>query len=300
VSGSKPGERWAGPGTRPAVALASLSGRSDAAWARAGATFADVAFLGGIALDEASREAAREMVARDRDEFLPPDPLSFVDRQLSALTEVPLLAGFNVRSATVGPVARAARVCAAREAVLEVNAHCRQSEMCEAGCGERLLRDTDRLCAMVRAAAAAGATVSVKVRAEVPGVDLGETAARLAAAGTDAVHVDAMDSEAVVADVAAADCYVVANNGVRDRATVREYLQYGADAVSVGRPSDDPAVMRRVNRACREWRREADGGAGDAVETPRRTPESESSPGSAAGVGPESERDPDAGREGTR
>jgi hypothetical protein len=36
---------------------------------------------------------------------------------------------------------------------------------------------------------------------------------------------------------------------VRDRATVREYAGYGADAVSVGRPSDDPAVLRRVRRA---------------------------------------------------
>jgi tRNA-dihydrouridine synthase len=53
--------------------------------------------------------------------------------------------------------------------------------------------------------------------------------------------------------VAATDCAVVANNGVRDRETVGEYLGFGADAVSVGRPSDDPAVLERVRDATVEW-----------------------------------------------
>jgi tRNA-dihydrouridine synthase len=71
-----------------------------------------------------------------------------------------------------------------------------------------------------------------------------------------------MDSEGIVAAVVAAcpDAFVVANNGVRDRRTVREYLACGADAVSVGRPSDDPRVLRRVRGAVDEWF--ADGEAG--------------------------------------
>jgi tRNA-dihydrouridine synthase len=73
-------------------------------------------------------------------------------------------------------------------------------------------------------------------------------------AGADFVHVDAMDSESVVADVVAAtDATVVANNGVRDERTVREYLACGADAVSVGRPSDDPDVLARVRAATDAW-----------------------------------------------
>jgi tRNA-dihydrouridine synthase len=96
--------------------------------------------------------------------------------------------------------------------------------------------------------------VSVKCRTEVDGVDLQQTAVRVDEAGADLVHVDAMDSEAVVADVVdATDCVVVANNGVRDRATTHEYLRYGADAVSVGRPSTDPAVLERVTTALADW-----------------------------------------------
>ena len=236
------------------VALASLSGEADAAWAENAAEYADAAFLGGIALDEPTRSAARRMVERDRTEFLPDDPIAFVEDQLATLTDVPITPGFNVRTTTVDPLREAAAVCREHGAILEVNAHCRQEEMCDVGCGETLLRDTERLCTYVEAAAETGAAVSVKVRTEVPGVSLPALATALNDAGAEYVHVDAMDSEAVVADVASAtDATVIANNGVRDEQTVTEYLDYGADAVSVGRPSDDPRVLSRVREATDRW-----------------------------------------------
>jgi len=238
----------------PRVAAASLSGQSDAGWARVAAPHVGCAFMGGIALDEATREAARAMVERDRDEFLPPDPAAFVDRQLGALEDAPLRGAFNVRTTTLDPLRRVAGVCADRGAILEVNAHCRQEEMCAAGTGETLLRDTGRLAEQVRTASEVGATVSVKVRAELDGVDLVRTARACERAGADLLHVDAMDTESVLADLrGASDLFLVANNGVRDRATAWEYLEYGADAVSVGRPSDDPAVLERVRRAVERW-----------------------------------------------
>jgi TIM-barrel protein len=271
----------------PPVAAASLSGRSDAAWARGALPHVGAAFLGGIALDEPTRSAARAMVDRDREEFLPEDPVEFVDSQLAALSSAPLVPGFNVRAARPAPVAEAAAVCARRGAVLEVNAHCRQDEMCDAGAGESLLREPERAAAFVAAAAERGATVSVKVRTEVPGVDLAGLAARLDRAGVDLVHVDAMDSEALVAEVvrATADATVVANNGVRDRETTREYLAYGADAVSVGRPSDDPAVLRRVRSAAEAWFGEA-----GSVDGPLR----EGERGENEDAAPPDERQPEA------
>ncbi|MFB6166000.1 MAG: tRNA-dihydrouridine synthase [Haloarculaceae archaeon] len=240
---------------RPRVALSSLSGESDAEWARQGSAYAGAAFLGGIAIDGPTREAARAIVERDRTEFLPGDPVAFVDDQLASLADAPLLPGVNVRTTSVAPLREVAAVCRDRGAVLEVNAHCRQDELCAAGAGETLLADGDRLCEYVRAASATGATVSVKVRAAVGGVDLPSLAERLADAGADAIHVDAMDSEPVVADVvdSAPELFVIANNEVRDRESVREYLGYGADAVSVGRPSTDPRVLERVRDATREW-----------------------------------------------
>jgi len=240
------------------MALASLSGQADADWAQAGAEYADAALLGGIALDGRTRAAARQMVERDREEFLPDDPVGFVDDQLAALSDAGLVGGFNVRTATLRPLREVASVCDDHDAIVEINAHCRQAEMCAAGCGESLLEDPERLREQVAAAAATGATVSVKVRAEVPGVDLPAVAATADCAGADYVHVDAMDSEPVVADVVRQiEACVIANNGVRDEATVTEYLGYGADAVSVGRPSDDPETLARVRDAVRAWDKES-------------------------------------------
>ncbi|WP_244605356.1 tRNA-dihydrouridine synthase [Halorhabdus rudnickae] len=239
----------------PRVAAASLSGESDANWARAAAPHAGAAFLGGLAVDEPTRTAASAMVQdRDRQEFLPDDPVAFAEAELASLADVPITIGLNVRSSTLGPLAAVASVCASHGAVCEINAHCRQDEMCATGAGQSLLAHPDRLAAQVTTTAEAGATVSVKVRTEVPGVDLPTVARRIEAAGADAIHVDAMDSEGCVAEVVAAtDLFVIANNGVRDRATTREYLAYGADAVSVGRPSDRPAVLDRIRRATEEW-----------------------------------------------
>lgn len=235
----------------PPVVLASLSGAADADWARAGAPYAGGAVLGGIALDEPSREAARELVERDREEFLPPDPFAWLDAQLAAVADAPIRAGVNVRATSAAPIAAAAAVCAEHDALLEVNAHCRQEELCAVGCGETLLADTDRLAEYVRVAAGENATVSVKVRAEVDGVDLTATARAVVDAGADVLHVDAMDDEPAIERVvdAAPEAFVVANNEVRDEASVRGYLEYGADAVSVGRPSTDPVVLERVRDA---------------------------------------------------
>ncbi|MEY7848296.1 tRNA-dihydrouridine synthase [Natrarchaeobius sp. A-rgal3] len=234
----------------PPLALASLSGESDADWARAGAAYAGAAFLGGIAIDDDSRAAARALVDRDRNEFLPSDPIAFLDGELAALEDAAIQPAFNVRSATSEPIAEAARVCRDRGAFLEINAHCRQDELCAVGCGETLLRDADRLRTYVETATVTGATVGVKVRAEVPEVDLPALARTLENAGAAFVHVDAMDSESVIAEITeATELFVVANNGVRDDETVREYVEYGADAVSVGRPSDDERVLERVRRA---------------------------------------------------
>jgi TIM-barrel protein len=232
---------------RPRVAAASLSGTSDAAWAKSAAPYVGAAVLGGVAVDEPTRTAARTMVEdRDREEFLPDDPFAFAEQQLAELIDVPVVPGLNVRSSSLDPLRKVADICAAHGAICEINAHCRQTEMCEVGTGQSLLREPDRLATQVETAAQTGATVSVKARTEVPSVDLSAVAREIERAGADVIHVDAMDSEGVVAEIVdATDLFVIANNGVRDRETTREYLAYGADAVSVGRPSDSPAVLGR-------------------------------------------------------
>lgn len=231
----------------PPVGLASLSGRSDPAWAKSGIPYIGCAFLGGIAICSETRRAARSMVERDREEFLPEDPFRFIEECLSELESSPIRSAINVRSIDRDALARVADLCRQYDAILEINAHCRQDEMCGVGVGESLLEAPNRLRADVAVAADCGVPVSVKVRAELPNVDLAETAVSIEEAGAQAMHVDAMDSPDVIAEVArASDLFVIANNGVRDATSTTQYLNRGADAVSIGRAWDRPSVLREV------------------------------------------------------
>jgi TIM-barrel protein len=209
--------------------------------------------LGGISIDKPTQVAARALADRGRNEFLPDDPETFIERQLTAVEGAPIGAAVNIRTTTVGPLRAVARQCAVHGAAIEVNAHCRQAELCAVDAGETLLRDTERICEFV-STTAAFTTTSVKVRAGVPGVNLPALAENLERAGADWLHIDAMDSEQVVREVrGACDLFIIANNGVRDRRTAVEYLKHGADAVSIGRPSDDPQVLSQVRRAVEHW-----------------------------------------------
>lgn len=239
----------------PRVALASLSGEADATWAENGASDAGAAFIGGISLDTVTRDAARQLVDRGRCEFLPSDPIAFITTELDALADVAITPGVNVRSTTPEPVRVAGRHCAKYNAILEINAHCRQDEMCMVGAGETLLQDNEsQLRELIKAGRAGGAMVSVKVRAGIDGVDLTAIARTIADAGGEIIHVDAMDTEVSIKQIATAapELFIIANNGVRGHESVREYYGYGADAVSIGRPSTNRHVRRQVRCAAED------------------------------------------------
>lgn len=237
----------------PRLAVASLSGVADAEWAGNVAATVGCAMLGGLAIDRPTRTAAKALRGRGRAEFLPADLPAFVDRQLSAAGSLDLRPALNVRATELDRLDEVAAQCGRHGAAIELNAHCRQSEMCATGAGEQLMREPDRLYEQV-AVASARTTTSVKLRAGVAGVALPELVAGLEAAGASWVHVDVMDSPEVIERLASTDGpALIANNGVRDAASARCYLRRGADAVSVGRASDDPRLLARVAAAISEW-----------------------------------------------
>ena len=228
---------------------ASLSGVADRSWAQQLAPLVSRAILGGIAVDDRTRAAAEMLRARGRSEFIPTDPTAWIARMTRAPRPVPM--GVNIRAGTARSV-RAVTAAVDTDAVwVELNAHCRQPEMCAAGVGERLLRDRRRLAELIEAGADCGARMGVKVRAEVPAVDLVAVARSIEAAGGAFIHVDAMDDPGAVARIASATgVAVIANNGIRTREDVRAAREAGAGAVSVGRPSTDPKAVAQIARAC--------------------------------------------------
>lgn len=226
------------------VVLSSMAGFTDASFA-SGVPGIGMACLGGFAVDGPTCEASGAMEERGRREF-PPMEVGEVAEEVESC---PVPAVANVRTASVEPLLELAE----RGVPMEVNCHCRQPEMLEAGSGEALLEEPELLADWVNEVKSVGGVVGVKTRANV--VDDAALAAELREA--DFLHVDAMGPEPGVNDPRAIeetreefDGVVIANNSIRGPGEAEEMLEAGADAVSAARPAlHEPEVFQELSEA---------------------------------------------------
>lgn len=230
-----------GTPVRTPIALASMAGVVDAAYARSRAAHVGAAFLGGYAVDGPTIAAARAMAGRGRDEFLFDDPIGALKNEVAALEGSGLVVGLNLRAATPRGFVDAARSIGP-SVVYEIDAHCRQPEMVEAGAGEALVSSPGRLEEAVRALAAEGVSVSVKFRAGVG--DDREIARRCWSAGAEILHVDLMDlGYPKIRELRnTVPLTLIANNSITTFDRMREMLSHGADMVSLARGANEQTL----------------------------------------------------------
>ena len=220
------------------IALAPMAGIVDSAFANQYASNAGLVVLGAFNLDKASIAVASDLVARGRKEFISDEPIELIKTEIRAVTSGSAVA-VNVRSTTLEPLIEAAKVVKEEGAILELNAHCRQPEMLEAGMGEALLHDLPRLSSWIRAIKETGVVLSVKVRANV--VDDIELARLIDKSGADIIHIDAemegfgADLDAILNYRDATRLFLIGNNSVKDFEATKEMFSRGADMVSVAR-----------------------------------------------------------------
>jgi len=232
------------------IALASMGGITDSRFANEFAEDAGLVILGGYNLDAATNHAASEIVKRGRKEFISDEPLQLIDNELRSVKTESVVA-INVRSATLEPLIEAAIMARNANAIIEIDAHCRQPEMTELGIGEAFLSDLPKLRDTILKVKETGAIVSVKVRANV--VDNIKMAKAIEDAGADILHVDAMkegagaDIEAIRKIRDATRLLLIGNNSVNDLNTAKEMFTRGADIVSVGRGiMEDPSLITHL------------------------------------------------------
>ncbi|HII01064.1 TPA: methanogenesis marker 9 domain-containing protein [Methanosarcinaceae archaeon] len=232
------------------IALAPMAGIADSAFANQRAGDAGLVILEAFNLDEGSMKVASELAARGRKEFISDEPMEFIKKEIQAVKSGGAVA-VNVRSTTLGPLIEAAKLVKEEGAILELNAHCRQPEMLDAGLGEALLQDLPRLSEWIRAIKETGVVLSVKVRANI--VDDAQLARIIDKAGADIIHVDAMlegfgtDLDAIMTYRDATRKFLIGNNSVTDFADAKEMFSWGADMVSVARGVlEDPELIRNL------------------------------------------------------
>lgn len=223
---------------RNPIALAPMGGITNSSFANEKAKDAGLVIIGGYNLDAATQKAASEMLARGRKDFVSDEPLKLIENEIKAVEEGPVVA-VNVRSATIEPLIKAATIVKEEDAILELDAHCRQKEITDIGTGQALLSDLTKLSEWIGRIKETGVILSVKVRANV--VDDIALVKKIETAGADILHFDAM-KEGAGADLNliknvrdSTRMFLICNNSVTDIDAAKDMFTRGAEMVSVAR-----------------------------------------------------------------
>ncbi len=206
----------------------------------------DMLTLGGYNADQKAIEAGSEIIQRGRPEFdiREENLVQHVTHELRLIKEnnlYPGLVSVNIRASSPEPVIKLSKITELD--VVEINAHCRQTELVEANCGQALLNNPDYLYYFTsEVVKKTDKKVSVKIRANIPGVNDVEVANAVNDAGADYLHVDAMKPGFDCADYKVIrsikdeiDIFIIGNNSIRDLKSARLMLSSGADGISIAR-----------------------------------------------------------------
>jgi TIM-barrel protein len=206
----------------------------------------DLLTIGGYNADQTAIKAGLKIIKRGRTEF----DISKEDLLHHITDEVRLIksqkhyngqVSVNLRSSSPDPIIELSKI--PELDVVEINAHCRQKELVESGCGQALLKDPEMLQDFTsKVVKNCKKKVSVKIRANVPGVDDVRVAKAIDDAGADYIHVDAMKPGFDCADYSLiesikknVDIFIIGNNSIRDLKSARRMLSSGADGISIAR-----------------------------------------------------------------
>jgi TIM-barrel protein len=206
----------------------------------------DMVTLGGFNADEKAIKAGSKIIKRGRPEFdiKEEDLVQHLAHELKLIKENNFYKGLvsvNIRASSPEPVVELSKTT--EMDVVEINAHCRQIELIEANCGQALLNNPDYLHDFTsEVVKKTDKKVSVKIRANVPGVNNINVAEAVHAAGADYLHVDAMKPGFDCADYSVIrsikdkmDIFIIGNNSIRDLKSARLMLSSGADGISIAR-----------------------------------------------------------------
>ncbi len=206
----------------------------------------DMVTLGGYNIDKPTIEAGYKIIARGRLEFdvAEEDILSYIEKQANIIKSQNSWKGdvsVNLRATSPEPIIHVSKLDDVD--VVEINAHCRQTELVNVGCGQALLQKPDKLGEFIEEVVKnSKSKVSVKVRANVHNVDDFAIAEAVENAGADYLHIDAMKQGYNCADYNLirslkknTDIFIIGNNSIKDLESARKMRDTGADGISIAR-----------------------------------------------------------------
>ncbi len=211
----------------------------------------DILTLGGYNIDLDTFKAGLENSVKDRQEFITcPHHLSEdIDEQINIIKEYnPKWKGeISANLRAVSADSFKAIYKNTQLDIAEINAHCRQPATQEVGAGQALLKNEKTLLEMIEALCEnTKFDISVKVRANVEGVDTLKVVEAIESYPVKYLHVDAYnpgidepDYDIINKIASVTNMHLIANNSVTSREVYDKMLECGADSVSVARAALD-------------------------------------------------------------
>ncbi len=206
----------------------------------------DVLTIGGYNADKSAINAGLKIITRGRPEFnINENELyNHIENEIKLIKSHINYNGqvsVNIRSSSPKPIIEISKI---KELdIIEINAHCRQPELIESGCGQALLQNPEILYNFTSEVVKnCKKKVSVKIRANVSGVDDIAVAKAVNDAGADYIHIDAMKPGHDCADFNViesirnnVDLFIIGNNSIKDLKSARQMFSSGADGISIAR-----------------------------------------------------------------
>lgn len=204
----------------------------------------NVATLGGYSLDNPTIEASKKIIERGRKEFVFPLDTIFnhIEKEVASIKEVhnDVKVSANVRATTPQPIIEVGKIKDLD--IVEINCHCRQEEILAVGCGQEMLTRSDLGDFISQVVDNVGCEVSVKIRANVEGIDTLEVANIIDNTGADYLHIDAMKKGVFEADwdllteiCNNTNIKIIGNNSVNSEGNVKKMIATGVDGFSIAR-----------------------------------------------------------------
>ena len=204
----------------------------------------DVATLGGYSLDMPTIEASKKIIERGRKEFdfSLDDIFSHIENEVASIKKVHdgVKVSANVRATTPQPIIEVGKIKDLD--IVEINCHCRQDEILAIGCGQEMLKRDDLGDFISQVVDNVGCEVSVKIRANVEGVDTLKTACLIEEAGADYLHIDAMKKDVFDADYDLVkkicdntNIKVIGNNSLNCEGNIKKMIKTGIYGFSMAR-----------------------------------------------------------------
>lgn len=220
------------------LVLSAMAGINNADFCRG--QRAALVILGGFNADRKAIEAAKKAVRRGRKEFL--FGIDEIENEIRKLGKRNF--AVNVRSSSLEGYLEAAELVESYDGILEVNAHCRQPEFVEIGCGEWLLFHSGKLVEIVSRVSKIVPTF-VKIRGGHE-LDYERLVKKLFDAGCLAIHLDAMipggGCDFSLIERMAKIGNVIGNNSFVDIESGEKIIRSGAKMASAAR-----AVLKDEN-----------------------------------------------------